>query len=184
MKGNAKITGTMLGYEDHGILTCLLNLRQEGTAQGFGGYRLDAPKGWSIYTDFWVKRILEVVGVECWEDLKGKYVRVDGDEWGAIKGIGHITDDKWFYPEREIDAIKANPKGRRRMRTGIARKKPVEIKFRIAEQTEEIKTLEGTMRAEKGDFIITGVKGEQYPCKPDIFHATYDILGEENTPVS
>ena len=35
-------------------------------------------------------------------------------------------------------------------------------------------TLEGTMRADKGDWIIKGVKGEIYPCKPDIFAATYD----------
>lgn len=38
----------------------------------------------------------------------------------------------------------------------------------------EIKTLEGVMRADCGDFIIQGVKGEIYPCKPDIFAATYD----------
>lgn len=38
----------------------------------------------------------------------------------------------------------------------------------------EIKTLEGTMRGEVGDWIIRGVKGEFYPCKPDIFAATYD----------
>ena len=37
-----------------------------------------------------------------------------------------------------------------------------------------IKTLEGTMRAEPGDSIIKGVKGELYPCKPDIFEATYE----------
>lgn len=39
----------------------------------------------------------------------------------------------------------------------------------------EIETLEGTMRGETGDFIIKGVKGEIYPCKSDIFHATYEI---------
>ena len=37
-----------------------------------------------------------------------------------------------------------------------------------------IKTLEGQMRAENGDYIIRGVKGEVYPCKPDIFEATYE----------
>lgn len=37
-----------------------------------------------------------------------------------------------------------------------------------------IKTLEGEMRADYGDWIIQGVKGELYPCKPDIFEATYD----------
>lgn len=37
-----------------------------------------------------------------------------------------------------------------------------------------VKTLEGFMTAEVGDWIITGVKGEHYPCKPDIFAATYE----------
>lgn len=37
-----------------------------------------------------------------------------------------------------------------------------------------IKTLEGDHRATVGDWIIRGVKGELYPCKPDIFTATYD----------
>ncbi|AEG59380.1 hypothetical protein [Desulforamulus ruminis] len=38
----------------------------------------------------------------------------------------------------------------------------------------EIETLEGVHRAEVGDYIIKGVKGELYPCKPDIFHMTYE----------
>lgn len=37
-----------------------------------------------------------------------------------------------------------------------------------------IPTLEGTMRFERGDMLITGVKGEVYPCKMDIFLATYE----------
>ena len=37
-----------------------------------------------------------------------------------------------------------------------------------------IKTLEGTMTCQSGDWIIKGVKGEFYPCKPDIFEATYE----------
>jgi len=38
----------------------------------------------------------------------------------------------------------------------------------------EIPTLEGCMRADIGDWIIRGVKGEFYPCKPDIFESTYE----------
>ena len=38
-----------------------------------------------------------------------------------------------------------------------------------------IPTLEGTMKAMPGDWIIKGVKGEFYPCKPDIFEATYEL---------
>lgn len=41
-----------------------------------------------------------------------------------------------------------------------------------------IPTLEGDHIANKGDFIIKGVKGEFYPCKPDIFELTYDYIGE------
>ena len=37
-----------------------------------------------------------------------------------------------------------------------------------------IKTLEGDMFANIGDYIIKGIKGEFYPCKPDIFEATYE----------
>ena len=42
-----------------------------------------------------------------------------------------------------------------------------------------IDTLEGGHRVCPGDWIITGVKGERYPCKPDIFAATYDAVLEE-----
>jgi hypothetical protein len=41
-----------------------------------------------------------------------------------------------------------------------------------------ITTLEGVMRADLGDWIIRGVKGELYPCKPDIFAATYEPVEE------
>ncbi len=37
-----------------------------------------------------------------------------------------------------------------------------------------VMTLEGPLRVSNGDWIITGVKGEKYPCKPDIFEATYE----------
>ena len=40
----------------------------------------------------------------------------------------------------------------------------------------KIFTLEGCMEASIGDYIIRGVKGEHYPCKPDIFKLTYDVI--------
>jgi hypothetical protein len=82
------------------------------------------------------------------------------------------------------------------------RKKPVEIEaFMFAGGSEEpgwpigwiptdryfisedgeschISTLEGTITATKGDWIIRGIKGEFYPCKPDIFAATYDPVDD------
>lgn len=45
-----------------------------------------------------------------------------------------------------------------------------------------IHTLEGGHEVTPGDWIITGVKGEHYPCKPDIFEATYERVEEEIQP--
>ncbi|MFW6030985.1 MAG: hypothetical protein ACOC9T_00210 [Myxococcota bacterium] len=42
-----------------------------------------------------------------------------------------------------------------------------------------IHTFEGTLRADWGDWIIRGVKGEIYPCRPDIFEATYELVEDE-----
>ena len=40
----------------------------------------------------------------------------------------------------------------------------------------EIHTLEGVMTADEGDYVIKGVAGEFYPCKPDIFEQTYEVV--------
>ncbi len=58
------------------------------------------------------------------------------------------------------------------------RKKPVVIEAYQTDIELEIETLEGTMKANKGDWIIRGVKGELYPCKPDVFDMTYEELDE------
>ena len=54
----------------------------------------------------------------------------------------------------------------------------------IGEENQElvilISTLKGTMIAHAGDWIIKGVLGGSYPCKPGIFAATYEIIDEEN----
>ena len=54
------------------------------------------------------------------------------------------------------------------------RKKPVVVTAYQTDEELEIHTLEGVMRADPGDYVITGVHGEQYPCKPDIFLETYE----------
>jgi len=67
------------------------------------------------------------------------------------------------------------------------RKKPVVIEatqwFKdgdhpVSNQKPAIATLEGWHAVTVGDFIITGVKGEHYPCKPDIFEMTYEKVEE------
>lgn len=48
---------------------------------------------------------------------------------------------------------------------GVSKEFPADI---------QIRTLEGVMTASRYDYIIKGIKGEYYPCKPDVFHKTYD----------
>ena len=50
------------------------------------------------------------------------------------------------------------------------------ISWSMSERSWDLRivTLEGTMHASPGDWIIKGIKGEFYPCKPDIFEATYE----------
>ena len=54
------------------------------------------------------------------------------------------------------------------------RKKPVVVDAYQTDREMNIETLEGVMHTEPGDWIITGVNGERYPCKPDIFEKTYE----------
>lgn len=59
------------------------------------------------------------------------------------------------------------------------RKKPVVIEAYQTDKEMDIETLEGTMHASVGDYIITGVNGEKYPCKPDIFVKTYERVEDK-----
>jgi len=101
---NAKIKDTMLGIEDHGIMTFMLHLDYEGSGQGAGGYGLDAPIKQN--GEFWkrvgiasgmnlIMEILKVVGVSKWEDLKGKHIRVRA-EHNHVHAIGHLIKDEWL----------------------------------------------------------------------------------------
>jgi hypothetical protein len=56
------------------------------------------------------------------------------------------------------------------------RKKPVIIEAYQTDVELYIDTLEGRMKANIGDYIITGISGEKYPCKPDIFEKTYEFI--------
>ena len=60
------------------------------------------------------------------------------------------------------------------------RKRPVVIQAykHLGDALITIHSLEGDMHAMPGDWIITGIKGEQYPCKPDIFEATYEPVDD------
>lgn len=63
------------------------------------------------------------------------------------------------------------------------RKKPIVIEAYQTEVPMTIHTLEGDMKAKPGDWIITGVKGEQYPCDDEIFRQTYELINEKEEPM-
>jgi len=104
---NAKIMSTMLGFEDHGIFTCWLYLDYGGAGQGFGGYSFDTPindengkliRIGGAYGAEFIRKILKTVGVDKWEQLPGKHIRVESSNTGVGR-IGHIIEDQWFAPD-------------------------------------------------------------------------------------
>ena len=60
----------------------------------------------------------------------------------------------------------------------IKRKQDANLSTVIAGEQYDIATLEGDVHVSVGDYIIKGVNGEIYPCKPDIFDKTYELIGE------
>ena len=100
---NAKISSTMLGRDDHGIMTFMIYITADGFNCGVGGYALDEFDSATKTRVFQAKsmeaisKILEVVGVDEWEDLPGKYIRFEDNGLGsAVTKIGNIIEEKWF----------------------------------------------------------------------------------------
>jgi len=58
-------------------------------------------------------------------------------------------------------------------------KKPVVIEAYQTDKEMIVQTLEGPLRAAPGDWIIIGIRGEQYPCKPDVFERTYIPVSDD-----
>ena len=111
MTENAKITATMLGKEDHGIMPCSLCIEGSGWACWYGGYALDTYNGEKrVGTAAGLSAIMELLntlGIEEWEKLKGQYIRVElTDPFGKITKIGHLIKDKWFSFEEFFEREK------------------------------------------------------------------------------
>jgi len=100
---NAYIKSTSLGYEDGGIFSFRLCLDiQDGCGCCVGGYAMDGysklqdKRVGSAYGMDLIIRILEVVGVRTWEELKGKYIRVESPGLGGrITKIGNLMKNDW-----------------------------------------------------------------------------------------
>ena len=105
---NALIESVDLSMADHGCLTLAMTLKGSGWGVVYGGYCLG--KGYLGADDNffsgsasgieYLMRIMDTVGVERFQNLKGKYVRVATKGLSnPVKIIGNIIDDKWFDAE-------------------------------------------------------------------------------------
>lgn len=100
---NAVLDTAELCIEGHGIFTCLLSFDFGGFHQGMGAYGLchfdkqqDRRVGTAYGCDF-IMRVMRVLEVERWADVKGQHVRVRREN-GMVKTFGHFMKDQWFDP--------------------------------------------------------------------------------------
>ena len=113
---NALITNVDLSMADHGCLTLAMTLEGDGWGVVYGGYCLG--KGYlGADDDFfdgsaagmeYLIRIMDTVGVEKFQDLRGEYVRVATKRGDPVKIIGNIINDKWFDAETFFTDKKEN----------------------------------------------------------------------------
>jgi hypothetical protein len=104
---NAIIESVTISKAERNLLDAWLFLDYGGIGQGFGGYALYLPKGFLNHTntgDFaghFIFRCMEIAGVDKWEQMKGRTIRVKADQ-GKVHAIGHIVKDDWFNPTEDF----------------------------------------------------------------------------------
>lgn len=103
---NAVIESARLTFADRGILECWLMLDYGGSGQGFGGYALYLPKSYDHHTllshaGHFIYRVMQVAGVEDWDNLVGRTIRVRASH-NRVHAIGHIVKNDWFDPEEDF----------------------------------------------------------------------------------
>lgn len=103
---NAIIDAVSMRNDDHGGLSIWITLNYGDSGQGFGGFNLYSKgmKSTGNYAGHFIWRVMEVVGVYDWDDLKGKPVRVKS-EYNKVHEIGNIIEDKWYNPSKEFEVM-------------------------------------------------------------------------------
>ncbi len=102
---NAKIENTILGTMDYGYMSFVINLSFGSSHQGFGTYDL------RFFGIELIENILSVVGVDSWEELKGKVIRVEKSGWSSpITRIGNLLEDDWLDIAKLIEKIEKKEK--------------------------------------------------------------------------
>lgn len=103
---NAVIQSTRIEIE-RGMLSMWITVDYGGAVQGFGGYCLykDLKNDKKNYAGHFIYRCIEVAGVESWDQLPGKAIRVRKEpQWNStIKAVGHIIKDDWFNPLEDFE---------------------------------------------------------------------------------
>lgn len=103
---NALIKNVDISMADHGCVTLQIALNGDGWGCVYGGYCIG--HGYLGAEEFdsspigieYIARIMDIIGVSHFNDMKGKYIRVATKSWGdTIKIIGSIIKDKWFDTE-------------------------------------------------------------------------------------
>lgn len=109
---NAVIKHASITFDRGTFLTVWLDLDYGGVCQGLGGFGLGKIEEycWKPYAHCYIQRVMEIAGIERWEDLEGRPIRVDVKK-GYIAGIGHFLEDKWFYPREELEEIRLRTEG-------------------------------------------------------------------------
>jgi len=89
-------------------LTVWLRLDYGGIIQYFGGFPLYIPKKFKPneenFTGHFIFRCMEIAGVEKWEQMKGKTIRVKSNN-GKVEAIGHIVKEDWFNPSIDFEQV-------------------------------------------------------------------------------
>ena len=114
-----------------------------------------------------------------WGCYRKKPVVIDAIHWREnltppeAHALTNIIEHEWGYPWLVGDALR--PDTLRCESQPHASERPTKgLWIDPADGALMIRTLEGDMKVSLGDYIIRGVQGEVYPCKPDIFAATYE----------
>ena len=106
---NVRITDVDISMADHNCLELRIVLEGNGWGFIYGGYSLGfgslnsvAFEGYAKGTEY-IMRVMDVVGVEYFQSMKDKIIRVAISKNKSIKIIGNIIEDKWFDPESFFD---------------------------------------------------------------------------------
>ena len=106
---NAIIDSATLRFEYDNRFLCLsLYLETQSRMRKFGGINLgnrfqkEFNRNAGDYAFWWIKRVFDIAGVESFDELKGKPLRIEIDDNDSISAIGHIINDDWFCPKKDF----------------------------------------------------------------------------------